>query len=787
MRYRGSKSYRKAKLLSGAPALTIIMGLSFATTAIAQAEPEGFGDIVVTAQKRDENLSDVPLSITAASVDTLRDYGITDVSQLEKLVPGFTYQLSTFGVPVYTLRGVGFYERSVGSSPAVSIYNDQVPLTYAVMTSGVSLDLQRVEVLKGPQGTLFGQNATGGAINYIAARPTDDLEFGGDLSVGNFSAIDATGYISGPLSETVRARLAVRRNTQDDWQKSLTRDDENGARDFTSGRLLLDWDPNSALSFQLSMSAWQDKSDTQAGQFLAFRPSRACNAGGLPAPCAALTGNPQGYPVPPQDAQAADWDPGRSLERDDEFRQISLRADWRINESVTLTSISAQTDFEQTMPVDPDGTNYKDYSNIIDSDIGLTFQELRLSGEVGDRAQWMLGANYQDEHADELLNLDFAATNASVGPFRYEKAIFVNLQSSETTGVFGSLDYNLTDTVTARASARYTTYERDFVGGMRDPGDGVFAAGFTFLSDIVLGGPTLVIPAGGYVTLTSPANPAPVTNGVRNKLEEDNVAFRVGLDWKPVDDTLLYANITRGYKSGSFPTIPGVFASQYRPVTQESLVAYEAGVKTLLADGLVRLNAAAFYYDYKDKQILGTTVFPVFGPLPILVNIPESHIQGVEFDVAVRPVKGLELTAGATYVDSKIDKGPADSRDPFGTPTSYVGEQFPSTPEWQFVMGGKYEFPLGQTLMGSVGANYSYRTKTNATLGEDPLHAIDSYGLLDLRAGVGAPDGAWSINIWGRNVTDEYYWNNVARAIDTVSRYAGMPATYGVSLTFRHD
>ena len=786
MRGKSSKSGHRT-IFGGAPALTVLAGLTFASAAVAQDQPDMLDEIVVTAQKRDENLSDVPLSVTAASAETLRDYGITDVSQLEKLVPGFTYQLSTFGVPVYTLRGVGFYERSVGSSPAVSIYNDQIPLTYAVLTTGVSLDLQRVEVLKGPQGTLFGQNATGGAINYIAARPTEEFELGGDVSVGNYGAIDTNNYISGPLGETVSARLAVRRNVQDEWQNSLTRDDENGAKDFLGGRLLVDWEPTSALSFQLSLSAWNDRSDTQTGQFLAFRPSRACNAGGLPVPCAALTGNPQGYPVPPRNARASDWDPGRNLERDDEFRQISLRADWRINDSLTLTSLTAQTDFDQTMPVDPDGTNYKDYSNIIEADIALTFQELRLSAEMGDRAQWMIGVNYQDEHADELLNLDFAATNASVGPFLYQRAIFVNLQSSETTGVFGSLDYNLTDGLTARASARYTNYERNFEGGMRDPGDGVFAAGFTFLSDIVLGGPPLVIPRGGYVTLTSPANPAPVTNGVRNTLEEDNVSFRVGLDWEPTEDTLLYANVARGYKSGSFPTIPGVFASQYRPVTQESLVAYEAGVKTLLADGRVRLNAAAFYYNYEDKQILGTTVFPVFGPLPILVNIPESHIQGIEFDIAVRPVAGLELTAGATFVDSEIDRDPADARGPFGTPTTYVGEQFPSTPEWQFVMGANYEFPLDEGLQGFVGANYSYRTETNATLGEDPLHVIDAYGLLDLRAGFGAPDGAWRFSVWGRNVTDEYYWNNVARAIDTVSRYAGMPATYGVSLTFRYD
>jgi len=777
----------------GVPALVLAAGIGWAPGAAAQGAPSestATDEVIVTAQKREEALSDVPMSITAVTAETLTDYGINDVSELTRIVPGFSFQRSTFGVPVYTLRGVGFYERGSGSSPAVSIYSDQVPLTYAVTSAGAVLDLERVEVLKGPQGTLFGQNATGGAINYVAARPTREFEAGGDFSIGNFGYFEATGFVSGPLTDTLAARLAFRSNNREGWQESHTRPgDENAAVDFLQGRLLLDWTPSNDWTFQFAASTWHDESETQAGQYLSFNPNRNCatNPAALPAACAALVGNPQGYPTPNDDASSADWDAGRDLANDATFTQFSLRADWDISDTVTLTSISAQTDFEETRPTDPDGTNYKDYSDIRETDISTTFQELRLSGMLGDRALWMLGVNYQSEQADEIANLDFAPTNSTVGPFAYQVIDFVNWQDSETSGVFGSFDYDLTNTLTLRASARYTTYERTFQGGMRDSGDGQMAAAFSFLSDVVLGGPPVVIAPGGWTTLTSPLNPAPVVDGVHNVLSEDNVSYRFGLDWSPNEDTLWYANVARGYKSGNFPILPGVFADQFRPVTGESVIAYEVGTKLSFVDGRVRLNAAAFYYDYIDKQLLGTTVFPVFGPLPLMDNIPSAHIQGVEVDLTVRPTDGLRLSLSATYLNSEIDEDPADPRDALGGINSYVGESIPATPDLQLVAGVDYTFPLTGQLRGFAGANYSYRSSTNASPGYLPLYDIDAYGLLDLRAGVESNDGRWRISLWGRNVTDEYYWSNTARAIDTVVRFTGMPQTYGATLSVRFD
>ncbi len=206
------------------------------TQSTAGGGSQDLAEVIVTAEKRTERLADVPLSITAATGDQLIKQGVNDPADLEKVVPGFTYRLSQNGTPVSHIRGVGFYDEQVAVAPAVTIYIDQVPLPYGRMTEGASLDLERVEVLKGPQGTLFGQNSTGGAVNYIAAKPTSSFAAGGDLAYGRFNEVDVGGFVSGPVATGLNARLAVRSETRDDWQVSNTRNDTIGKRNTNRTR-----------------------------------------------------------------------------------------------------------------------------------------------------------------------------------------------------------------------------------------------------------------------------------------------------------------------------------------------------------------------------------------------------------------------------------------------------------------------------------------------------------------------------------------------------------------------
>ncbi len=224
-------------------------------SASSTTSTDQLGEIIVTAEKRDERLRDVPLSVTAATGDQLSLLGINSAADLEKIVPGFTYRQSQNGTPVFAIRGIGFYSEQAAVAPTVTIYQDQIPLPYARMAEGVPMDVERVEVLKGPQGTLFGQNSTAGAVNYVAAKPKDSFASGVDLTFGRFNEVDAGGYVTGPLTEGVDARLALRHEHRDDWQvNSINPDKTIGTHDLTIGRLLFDIKPTDKLKIGLNLN-----------------------------------------------------------------------------------------------------------------------------------------------------------------------------------------------------------------------------------------------------------------------------------------------------------------------------------------------------------------------------------------------------------------------------------------------------------------------------------------------------------------------------------------------------
>ena len=236
-------------------------------TAAAPAARDQYadGDIVVTANKREQNLNDVGLTITAIGAEALATRRVASLEDVASIAPGLIYTPSTNNTPIFTLRGIGFNESSIGVYPAVSVYVDQIPLPFPVLASHSAYDLERIEVLKGPQGTLFGQNSTGGAINLIANKPTDALEAGLSVTYGRFNLIETTGHISGPLSDTLRGRIAFQTHNMDAWQKSFTRpNDRNGKEEYYTGRAILEWEPSDSLRAVATVNAWKDKTQPLA-------------------------------------------------------------------------------------------------------------------------------------------------------------------------------------------------------------------------------------------------------------------------------------------------------------------------------------------------------------------------------------------------------------------------------------------------------------------------------------------------------------------------------------------
>ncbi|WP_313804585.1 TonB-dependent receptor [Sphingobium sp.] len=781
--------------------------LSVAMPALAQSVPpttqasqdQGIGDIIVTAQKRSERLNDVPLSITAASGEQLKSAGVVAPEDLVKVVPGFSYTRTLWGAPSFIIRGVGVTDSSLGITPAVSVYVDQVPLPYLVEASGAAFDLERVEVLKGPQGTLFGQNSTGGAVNFIAAKPTNDFQAGGSFTYGRFNQADIEAFVSGPITSTLRGRLAVRHESRDGWQVSQTRpDDRLGVRDFTQARALLDWDASDTLKFELNVNGWRDRSETQAQQFQELSPQSPAAVGGATefvTAAAAIYTQPAA-----RNPRLADWGvqlqpglpavylgavPSSDLHKDNSFVQVSLKGEVQLADAISLTSISAYSHYKQDSPLDTDATQFWGINFRITGDIENMFQELRLAGDM-DKFKWMVGGNYSHDSVDETERYDLAGSNSTLIGVRFTAGQQDMSQRVNTVSAFGDVQYEILPDLTAQGSARYTKYEDNFHGCLRDPGNGLWAAAIQALANNVLGAnPPVALQAGQCITLVPSPPTFAVPATIRKSLKQNNISWRAGLSWKVSPDNMVYANVTRGYKSGGFPGVVAIVSDQFNPIGQESVLAYEAGFKIALADRMIQLNGAGFYYDYKNKQLVGIVPNAAIGPTLALVSIPKSRISGFELDATVRPTRELRLSAAATYVNSKVVSSFL-LPNPRGAQVDVRGEQLPTTPKWQLQGGVDYTVPMSSAIDFRLGASARYQTSSNATFGNDPDYVIHSYTVVDAFAEIESSTGKWSAQVWGRNLFNKYYLTAILRGGDTISRSTGMGATYGITLSYKY-
>jgi outer membrane receptor protein involved in Fe transport len=796
-------------------------GQVLATAAPAATDQSGLGatpqEIIVTAQKRSERLLDVPISITAATGAQLQSKGITSAEQLVKIVPGFTYQQSDFGAPVFGVRGVSFFSVTHTAIPAVAIYVDQIPLPYSILSKGAPLDVERVEVLKGPQGTLFGESTTGGAVNYIAAKPTDHLEAGGDFLYGRFSQTEGGAYVTGPVTSNLLARLAVRTEQRSDWQESVSRNDSTGRRDFNEGRLLLDFKPGTRLHFEFNLNGWIDRSDSPTPQFQKFVPSNPGTNPSNPAyaPAFYAFAGPDAIPafvvgtIPPGlapgpispitgNARAVDFDPGVSLRNNDRFYQTALKSEY----DAGFATLTALTSFEQLKAdehTDPDGTPYDNVFVHQVENYRIFTQELRAAGKIG-RLRWTLGGYYEyNKVSENTVNINEGSNSTFVG-LHYDQYGVRGVQKVNSKAGFAGFDYDLGGGLSLQGSARHTAEKRDFDGCTFAPNDplgqglaNAFTAASTFLRSSIFGPTTPATPPiqrNQCVTLDT-SNPAsnpglllPVTTVLVNT-DRSNTAWKLGANWKPSRNVMVYFNVTKGYKAGSVNNIPAPSSSELFSIKQESVLVYEGGVKALVPSARLGIEAAAFHYEYDNKQVGGRFVDPVFGNLPALVNVPKSTINGAELTVNWRPVARLQLSGSMTYSDATVSKSFV-TPDPVGNIVDVKGEQLPGSTKWQGLADAEYRFPLRSNVDAYLGGSITYHSRSNAQFGANPDFALPSYTLLDLRAGLAGANNRWSIEAFGRNVTNEYYWTNVSVSGDVEARYAALPATYGVRLTVHY-
>jgi outer membrane receptor protein involved in Fe transport len=768
----------------------------------AAAEEAPVGEIIVTANKRNESISKVGASIVAFDTSMLANRNIVRLDELAKSVPNLALAPSTHGTPVFTLRGIGFNSDSLGVYPAVSLSLDQAPMPFPVLSGHSMYDLERVEVLKGPQGTLFGQNSTGGAINFVAAKPTKELEAGFNLDYGRFNEIHGTMYVSGPVSETVGMRLAIDAMHRDDWQYNFTRKDSNGEQNYIAARLITDWQASDTLKFELNLNGSVDRSDPQALQIIASLPSNP----------AAPTPEELNAPLAPRDLRAANWSNsgrrGVGTQSDTESArprgnrkifQAFLRGDLNVTDDITLTSITTYNHLKQNMAFDLDGSQYELVDNPRgDGTIDDFNQELRISNASapGQRFRWTVGANYNHSKVNELQIITYGDNSLSnAGTNFIHESNVQNRGRMDNYAAFANGEYDISDTLTFKAGIRYTSSKnKNRMCGSDTTGDQQLSALFRLLGNL-LGGKDIPIGPGDCISLNAanlPGDPINIT------LKEDNVSWRAGIDFKPNSTTLLYANISRGYKAGAFPVITGATQEVFKPAKQESVTSYEAGVKTRLLDNAVSLAGAVFYQDYRDKQIQGTVNTALFGLLQRLDNVPKSHIFGVEAEVAIRPTAGLTLSGSMSYLKTKVDEYSGITV--FGVQKDFAGSRLPFAPSWSLTGDIDYRVPTSSGGEVFVGAGINYRTYQDAYIAGSQLQIpnngvnrwidrtafrIEGYALVDARIGYTFPGEKLTVSAWGKNVFNTFNVQNKISYNNIITQATGMPGTYGVSLKVR--
>lgn len=831
--------------------VTTTLGLVPICLSAQESTGDHIDEIIVTAQKRTQSINDVGMTIQATSGDELQVRGIDGPEDLAKLVAGFTYTKSLYSTPVFTLRGIGLYDATFGATPSVAVYTDQVPRNFPVMSSALDLDIERVEVLKGPQGTLFGQSSTGGAINYIVGKPTTTFSSGFDASYERFDRVEAGGYLSGPLSDTVQVRLALRSIQGGDWQYSESRPhDENGATRKLMGRFTIDAQPIDKLSLEASLTAVRDTSDVQAPQYagtnLDIYSAAALAAAdanpatrnpygivnntlyaGLTTPGSAnydasllgrqttVTGRLNGTNAamaagaqallgtvdPLGNPRAAEWTPGLLGQSDNSYYQLSLRGDYKLTDELTITSLTAYAHQKLNYAQDLDGTVAQGVDVPIFGDVRTVNQELRVAGDT-QSVHWVVGASYDDSASTQTNYFELGDYTGNqpiptMAPLSFTDNEFWS--KSKTYSGFANVEFNITSALSVNGGIRYTHNQENATYCYNDPasdsGQGA-AAIFTVFNDLFTGGVVPAIRAGQCFPLGDGKSGTTfgrsTLSPVDRSLDQNNVPARLGVDYKFADDMLAYASVSQGYKAGVFSAIGASSTSQYAPAVQEKVIAYETGVKMPFFDHRLQFNTAAFYYDYTNKQVRGRIQDPVYGLLEKMINVPKSHIWGLEGELQAKPVSGLTLSASATWLRSEVSKSFSETPDGSavynaqGYTGDFKGSQLPYTPTWTANADAEYAFSIGRPWQPFLGGNVLFQGRENTTFANSILLAnefeIPSYTTLDLRAGVRSSDGKWQLSAYGRNVLDRYYLTSITTYLDTRIRFTGMPATYGIAV-----
>ena len=718
------------------------------------ASAQQLEEVVVTAQRRAESLQDVPITINALSGEQLSSSGIEYTTDLQFHVPGFVLSPNAqFGLPF--LRGVGTDQITVGLEGSVAVHSNGVYLPRLVSSITDFYDIERVEVIKGPQGTLFGRNATGGVINVTPRQPEE--EFGGyiDFSAGNYETLRVSGAVNVPLAEDrASLRIAALGSFDDGYVSNPYLNSRSEETDVVSLRPQLLLQVTDDLSIRLFGDYTKDESSR--GQSAQLRPVYASNLG-------VAFGAPLHTGIRTQSGDA-------SLQLDLEDYGFGAEITWDLG-AMEFKSLSSYRKYEQTWALDFDVSELNLIFSAPSESSESVLQEFQLASSGAGRLEWLVGAFLFFEEPEQDFRLLFGAaplggTSLAAGGLYDSGIADVTRVETEAYAVFGQFSYSFTEAWRATLGLRYS-YEKKEV-------DYNFAL--------------LDIPAPSTAAELISNRPAlgfsPFGDSPKNSWNALTPKF--GIEYAMSEDILWFASATRGFKSGGFNSLLFGASPTLESVSEEFIWSYESGVKTTLMDGRLRANAAFFYYDYSDLQqnVLTEEAIAAGNGFANVRNVGDAEIWGLELELDLAATPHLFFDGQLAYLNTEIEQLQApDPNNP--ADVDQDGNDLPKAPEFSVSMGAEYHLPLDGLGNLALRMEYSYRDRIYYTLFNDPLAAAGSHNIVNGRLSLNSQADKWSVAVYARNLLDEDYEVGGFRggAFGNIAQF-GRPRTYGVNLKY---
>ena len=752
------------------PCLAAQLHPSTAQAQAAPADPVALEEVVVTARRYEESLQDAPLSVSVMDGEYLAAQQLHQVKDVIDRSPGTGFTRFNKLQNVFSMRGLNSQTEGAAGDPSVLTVVDDVVYVKDYMKSAEFFDVERVEILRGPQGTSFGRNATGGLVHIINRRPT--AEPGGSISAtaGNYGHWAMDGVANGALSDDVAGRLAVHYTTHDGYTRDVLRDVDLAGEENLSARASLLFTPSDELGIYLK--AEYSKDDDQA----AVRQARNCvdpmeEFTGFVDPCS-----------PWETAISETTGSGEAFYLKREVINLTAQVDWELTDSLTLTSISAFLDGEGDYNMDSAGTPRDLNFSITRNDSSQFSQEFRLDNHAGGgELRWLTGLYYLSDDHDRQDGREWVQEDLSVfgpgPPFSPTAVTAVSNNQTESIGLFGEVSYDLSDRLTGTVGLRYSSDEKDFV--ISHNGSGFGGPVTNFLAEI---------PENG-----GPCPPGPTCalgfDDAAATADWGHLSYMASLAYALRDDVMLYGTVSEAYKTGGFNGEPQTAADAVIPYDEETAMNVEVGLKSEWQHRL-RLNASVFRVEYDDQQVnvfrAGANGFVT----QVIDNAANSEVFGVELDYAWQVTDHFRLSGNlarldAEFQDTVIQTGPG--------PASIVdisGNRPNNVPEWTATLVGELEFPLDNGSRIALRADWRGRGEVYNDIVNDPAFERPGTDIVGARAAWMSAADRWQLELWGRNLGDEVDVLNIGPQPPFLGDNPvgfGPPRTYGGTLTYRFE